>query len=78
MAHGLTCSRAGRIFLDEGSNQYHLHWQADSYPLRHQGSPLICTFKGNCDHVWEQEKLGKATYKEGAGVQGRNDSGLDQ
>ncbi|KAB0345467.1 hypothetical protein FD754_022393, partial [Muntiacus muntjak] len=37
-------------------------------------SPLICTFKGNSDHVWEQEKLGKATYKKGAGVQGRNDS----
>ncbi|KAB0375756.1 hypothetical protein FD755_012399 [Muntiacus reevesi] len=43
-----------------------------------KGSPLICTFKGNSDHVWEQEKLGKATYKKGAGVQGRNDSGLDQ
>ena len=27
------------IFLDQGSNLCPLHWQADSYPLDHQGSP---------------------------------------
>ena len=27
------------IFPDQGSNPRPLHWQADSQPLRHQGSP---------------------------------------
>ena len=26
-------------FLLQGFNPYHLHWCADSLPLRHQGSP---------------------------------------
>ena len=39
MAHRLTCSMAARIFLDQESNPYPLHWQMDSYPLDHQGSP---------------------------------------
>ena len=29
------------IFLTQGSNSYLLHWQADSSPLSHQGSPKI-------------------------------------
>ena len=29
------------ILPDQGSNPCPLHWQADSQPLRHQGSPLI-------------------------------------
>ena len=28
------------IFLDQVSNPCPLHWQADSLPLSHQGSPL--------------------------------------
>ena len=40
MAHGLSCSVACGIFLDQGSNPCPLHWQADSYPLHHQGSPV--------------------------------------
>ena len=39
VAHGLSCSQACGIFLDQESNPCPLHWQADSYPLRHQGSP---------------------------------------
>ena len=39
VAHGLTCSAACGIFPDQGSNPCPLHWQADSQPLRHQGSP---------------------------------------
>ena len=27
------------VFLTEGSNPRLLYWQADSLPLRHQGSP---------------------------------------
>ena len=38
-AHGLSCSAACGIFLDQGSNPCPLHWQAFSYPLRHLGSP---------------------------------------
>ena len=29
----------GSWFPNRGSNPWPLHWQADSYPLRHQGSP---------------------------------------
>ena len=39
VAHGLSCSVACGIFPDQGSNPCSLHWQADSQPLRHQGSP---------------------------------------
>ena len=38
VAHGLSCSAACGIFPDQGSNPCPLHWQADSQPLRHQGS----------------------------------------
>ena len=34
-----SCSAACGIFPDQGSNPCPLHWQADSQPLRHQGSP---------------------------------------
>ena len=40
VAHGPSRSAACGIFPDQGSNQCPLHWQADSQPLRHQGSPL--------------------------------------
>ena len=39
VAHGLSCSAVCGIFPDQGSNPCPLHWQADSQPLRHQGSP---------------------------------------
>ena len=39
VAHGPSCSVACGIFPDRGSNPCPLHWQADSQPLRHQGSP---------------------------------------
>ena len=39
VAHGLSCSAACGIFPDQGSNPRPLHRQADSQPLRHQGSP---------------------------------------
>ena len=41
VAHGPSCSVACGIFPDQGSNPCPLHWQADSQPLRHQGS-LLC------------------------------------
>ena len=39
--HGLSCSAACEILPDRGSNPCPLHWQADSQPLRHQGSPQV-------------------------------------
>ena len=44
VAHGPSCSTACGIFPDQGSNLCPLHWQADSQPLRHQGSPSLKTF----------------------------------
>ena len=41
VAHGPSCSAACGILPDQGSNPCPLHWQADSQPLRHQGSPGI-------------------------------------
>ena len=37
--HGLSCSASCGILQDQGSNTCLLHWQADSLPLSHQGSP---------------------------------------
>ena len=39
VAHGPSCSVACGILSDQGSNPCPLHWQADSQPLCHQGSP---------------------------------------
>ena len=41
VAHGPSCSAACGILPDQSSNPCPLHWQADSQPLRHQGSPLM-------------------------------------
>ena len=39
VAHGPSCSAACGILPDQDSNPCPLPWQADSQPLRHQGSP---------------------------------------
>ena len=44
VAHGPSCSAAYGIFPDRGSNPCPLHWQADSQPLHHQGSPISLYF----------------------------------
>ena len=41
VAHGPSCSAACGILPDQGSNPCPLHRQADSQPLRHQGSPVL-------------------------------------
>ena len=38
VAHGLSCSTACGIFLDQELNPCPLHWQVNSKPLDHQGS----------------------------------------
>ena len=45
VAHGPSHSAARGIFPDQGSNPCPLHWQADSQPLHHQGSPVLVYFK---------------------------------
>ena len=42
---GLVATQRG-IFLDQGLNQCPLHWQADSCPLYHQGSPELNLIAG--------------------------------
>ena len=41
VAHGPSCSAVCGILPDQDSNPCPLHWQADSQPLRHQGSPHL-------------------------------------
>ena len=50
MVHGLSCSAARGIFPDQGLNSHPLHWEADSLPLDHRGSP----------HNWCFVKKGKS------------------
>ena len=38
VTHGLSCSEACGIFLDQELNPCLLHWQTDYLPLSHQGS----------------------------------------
>ena len=52
VAHGPSCSAACGISPDQGSNPCPLHWQADSQPLRHQGSPPTNFLKIWCHLVW--------------------------
>ena len=44
-AHRPSCFAACGIIPDQGSNPCPLHWQADSQPLRHQGSPVLSLLK---------------------------------
>ena len=45
VAHGPSRSTACGILPEQGSNPCPLHWQADSQPLRHQGSPRDMVFE---------------------------------
>ena len=58
VVHGLSCSAACGIFPDQGSNSCPLHWQMDSYPLHHQGSPKhlvsIYLMQGQIHGVFEK------------------------
>ena len=38
---GLSCPLTCGIFPDQGSNPCLHHWQADSFPLSHQGNPGV-------------------------------------
>ena len=49
-AHGLSCSAACGIFLQQGSNLRPQHWQADSYPQAQLRKPHVVV-KHSFDHV---------------------------
>ena len=53
--HGLSCSAACRTFPVRGWNLCLLHWQVESLPLSHQGSPsLISYYISVSDTLWPQ------------------------
>ena len=52
VAHGPSRSAACGTLPDQGSNPCPLHWQADSQPLHHQGSP--CTQILNASFVMKR------------------------
>ena len=59
VAHGPSCSAACGIFPNQGLNPYPLHWQADSQPLRHQGSPgslILKALTGSMFTSWALHK----------------------
>ena len=58
VAHGPSCSAACGIFPDQGSNPCPLRWQADSQPLRHQGSPMMNVFEHTTLHTCGRVSLG--------------------
>ena len=45
VAHGLSCSEACGIFLDQSLTLCLLHWQVDSLPLSHQEIPQFSHFE---------------------------------
>ena len=83
MAHGLSCSTACGIFPDQGSNPRPLHWQADSQPLRHQGSPIHFLLmkemltRFSCSQSLEFTVL-EQTYKSGVLWNGGHHLGLPE
>ena len=70
----LSCSGACGILLDQGSNPCFLHWQGNSLPLCHQGSPPVffntshqCKMdSGHGDEAkWEVLRRGEVVRNEG-------------
>ena len=64
VAHGPSCSVACGILPDQGLNPRPLHWQADSQPLHHQGSPSAFGFLSkNKRHIFHfHQELYRTTY----------------
>ena len=51
----LSCSAACGIFPDPGPKPCLLHWQVDSWPQLHQGSPSIHSFVFHCEPINKTE-----------------------
>ena len=48
----ISCSETCGIFPDQGLNSCLLHWQADSLPLDHQGSPRRTDSEAEAAVLW--------------------------
>ena len=59
VVHGLSFPKAHGIFLGQRLNPYPLHWQADSYPLSHQGSLRLLNEKDLFDFPKDDYHLKK-------------------
>ena len=57
VAHKLSCPTPCVIFPDQGSNTCLPHWQADSLPLSHCGSPSSCFSTQLKCPFWEKPSL---------------------
>jgi len=69
MAQEVSCFSACGIFPDHRSNPSPLHWQANLYPLHHQGNPEITIFLKDTETVklsllFVREVLIKAGYND--------------
>ena len=66
VAHRPSRSMARGIFPAQGSNPCPLYWQADSQPLRHQGSPEQHSFElcGYTIHSWVNPRMWNHEYGE--------------
>ena len=67
VAHGPSCSAACGILPDQGSNPCPPHWrpphwQADSQPPRHQGSPAQ-SILNNCYRVYDKSQMNDVPIK---------------
>ena len=62
VAHGPSRSAACGIFPDQGLNLCPLPWQADSQPLRHQGSP-VCLFCPFLESGRQRQKYENLSFK---------------
>ena len=51
VVHGLGCSAARGIFLDQRSNLCLLHRQEDCFALNHQRSPVLAVLYVTCHHM---------------------------
>ena len=65
VAHGPSRSTTCGIFPDRGSNPCPLHWQADSQPLRHQGSPSTKVQKNETFYLFGFSEILQFFFSEG-------------
>ena len=75
--HLLSCSAACGILPDQGSNPCLLHWQADSLPLSHEGSPCSWLFIGSLA-LSPTDVKGRPAYREGEWADKSYQDGVEQ
>ena len=61
LIHGFSFSVACGTFPDQGSNSCLLHWQADSLPLSHKGSPCPIFKVNTRTLIWKERDSGNCS-----------------